>query len=88
VLRLEGEVCAVQTPVPKIGWRESVRVRLLHLPRLEDDLAVARAPFATRLDLRSAEIAVRLRHLPPHQSRKARPTSTPGSSRRPIPPPS
>src|SRR3978361_1565730 len=30
--RLEGEVCAVQTPVPKIGWRESVRVRLLRLP--------------------------------------------------------
>src|SRR3569833_2697108 len=38
--RLEGEVCEVQTPVPKIGWRASVRVRLLHLPRMEDDLAV------------------------------------------------
>ena len=32
VLILEGEVCAVQTPVPKTGWRASVRVRLLHLP--------------------------------------------------------
>ena len=29
---LEGEVCVVQTPVPKTGWRASVRVRLLHLP--------------------------------------------------------
>lgn len=47
---LEGEVCEVQTPVPKTGWRASVRVRLLHLPPLEDDLAVARAPFATRMD--------------------------------------
>jgi len=40
----------VQTPVPKTGWRESVRVQLLHLPRLEDELAVARAPFAKRMD--------------------------------------
>lgn len=40
----------VQTPVPKTGRRASVRVRLLHLPPLEDDLAVARAPFATRMD--------------------------------------
>ena len=40
----------VQTPVPKTGWRASVRVRLLHLPPLEDDLAVARAPFAKRMD--------------------------------------
>jgi len=47
---LEGEVCVVQTPVPKTGWRASVRVRLLHLPQLEDDLAVARAPFAKRMD--------------------------------------
>ena|SRR5689334_17437834 len=58
VLILEGEVCVVQTPVPKTGWRASVRVQLLHLPlslrpaeTLEDDLAVARAPFATRMDL-------------------------------------
>ena len=55
VLILEGEVCVVQTPVPKTGWRASVRVQLLllppcrDLPRLEDDLAVARAPFATRM---------------------------------------
>ncbi len=32
----EGEVCVVQTPVPKTGRRESVRVRLLRLPLLED----------------------------------------------------
>ena len=49
---MEGEVCVAQTPVPKTGWRASVRVRLLHLPRLEDDLAVARAPFAKRMDRR------------------------------------
>lgn len=30
---LEGEVCAVQTPVLKTGRRASVRVRLLRLPR-------------------------------------------------------
>ena len=28
----EGEVCEVQTPVPKTGWRNCVRVQLLLLP--------------------------------------------------------
>lgn len=42
----------VPTPVSKTGWPEMVRVRVLHLPRmsLEDKLAVARAPVATRLE--------------------------------------
>ena len=34
----------VRTPVPKTGWRESVRVQLLHLPLWKIDLAVGWRP--------------------------------------------
>lgn len=82
---LEGEVCEAQTPVSKTGWRASVRVRLLHLPPLEDDLAVARAPFATRMDpdgLRfdSAGFRASILFRTLHRSEPTRPAGSPGTS--------
>ncbi len=40
----------VLTAVSKTACRESGRVRFLDPPRMEDELAVARAPFAKRMD--------------------------------------
>ena len=50
-----------QTPVSKIGWPARVRVQLLLLPPMEDDLAVARTPVANRMD---RKVGVRLPLLP------------------------